>query len=48
MMIVIASPKMKPVTTDLVRKSEMKPSFATPAAMSMPPTVRAKAAVRAT
>jgi hypothetical protein len=48
MMIVIASPKMKPVTTDLARKSEMKPSRAMPAATSMTPTVRASAAVRAT
>ena len=47
-MIVIASPKMKPVTTDLVRKSEMNPSFAMPAATRMPPTIRARAAVMAT
>ena len=48
MMIVIASPKMNPVTTDLVRKSEMKPSRARPAATRMTPTIRASAAVRAT
>ena len=44
-MIVIASPMMNPVTTDLVRKSEMKPSFAKPATTRMTPTVRASAAV---
>ena len=43
-MIVIANPKMNPVTTDLVRKSEMKPSRATPAAMRITPTVNARAA----
>ncbi len=39
---------MKPVTTDLVRKSEMKPRRATPAATRMPPTISASAAVSAT
>ena len=37
MMIVIATPMMNPVTTDLVRKSEMNPSRARPAATSMTP-----------
>jgi hypothetical protein len=44
-MIVIESPTMNPVTTDLVRKSEMKPSRARPPATSIPPTIRARAAV---
>ncbi len=39
---------MNPVTTDFVRKSAMKPSFATPAATRMTPTVMASAAVKAT
>ena len=43
--IVIARPKMNPVTTDLVRKSATKPSRATPAASSSTPTVIASAAV---
>ncbi len=45
-MIVIASPKMNPVTTDLVRKSAMNPSLAIPPAASSSPTVSASAEVR--
>ena len=44
-MIVIASPKMNPVTTDLVRKSAMNPSLAIPPAASSRPTVSASAEV---
>ena len=41
MMIVIARPKTKPVTTDFARKSEMNPSRAKPAARRTTPTTRA-------
>ena len=43
--IVIARPKMNPVTTDLVRKSATKPSLARPPARRSTPTVTASAAV---
>ena len=46
-MIVSATPKMKPVMTDLERKSEMNPSRAIPPARSTSPTRSASAAVSA-
>ncbi len=45
MMIVIASPITKPVTTDLARNCDMKPSLATPAASRNRPTSRASIAL---
>jgi hypothetical protein len=45
--MVMARPNTKPVTTDLDRKSEMKPRRAIPASSSKTPTVRARAAVSA-
>ena len=48
MMIVIASPKMNPVTTDLARKSAMKPRRTSPAATRIAPTTSARPAVSAT
>ena len=47
MMIVIARPKTKPVTTDLAMKSEMNPSRAKPAARRTTPTTSASPAVSA-
>ena len=46
--MVIATPKMNPVMTDLDRKSEMNPSRAMPPARRMTPTINASAAVSAT
>ena len=46
-MIVIDSPKTKPVTTDLAMKSEMNPSRMNPATSRIAPTTSARPAVRA-
>jgi hypothetical protein len=46
-MIVSASPKMKPVMTDFVRKSEMKPRRTIPAPIRIRPTMSASAVLSA-